>query len=143
MDTQGEWQLWADAGGQWSYLSSLAPALLQTSAGASVTLPVRQTDVWLGPNDTLRVYVQGYRANCVDGYFGKLFAMSSYNAGLSFWSTAALSITMTWVARCSNCRRRSPAPDPASGADAGRPQGRASPKRLPLCSELPEDDAQR
>ena len=41
-------------------------------------------DVWLGANDTLRVYVQGYRANCVDDSFGKLFGMTSYNAGLSF-----------------------------------------------------------
>ena len=84
IDTDGKWQLWADVGGQWSYLSGLAPGLLQTKAGSSVTLPASQADVWLGPADSLHVYVQGYRAACLDDYMGKLFGMTSYEAGLSF-----------------------------------------------------------
>jgi hypothetical protein len=80
----GKWQLWADVSGQWSYLSGLAAGLLQTRRGESVTLPPNQTDVWLRPDDTLRVYVQGYRAACVDGYFGQLFGKTSYNAGITF-----------------------------------------------------------
>ena len=84
IDTDGKWQLWSDVSGQWQYLSGMAPGLLQTSAGASVTLPANQTDVWLGAADSLRVYVQGYRANCIDDYLGKLFGMSSYQAGLTF-----------------------------------------------------------
>jgi hypothetical protein len=84
IDTAGKWQMWADVSGLWSYLSGMAPALLQTASGSSVMLPANQADVWLGPDDTLRVYVQGYRANCVDDYFGKLFGMSSYQAGLTF-----------------------------------------------------------
>jgi hypothetical protein len=84
IDTAGKWQLWGDVSGHWRYLSGAAPALLQTAAGTSVTLPFNQTDVWLGPTDSLRVYVQGYRANCLDDYFGKLFGMTSYQAGLSF-----------------------------------------------------------
>jgi hypothetical protein len=83
-DTAGKWHLWADVSGQWSYLSGLAPGLLGTKRGQSLMLPANQTDVWLGPNDTLRILVQGYRASCLDGYFGKLFGMSSYSAGLTF-----------------------------------------------------------
>jgi hypothetical protein len=84
IDTEGKWQLWADVSGQWNYLSGFAPSLLHTQAGGSVALPPNRADVWLGPADTLRVFVQGYRANCLDDYFGKLFGMSSYQAGLSF-----------------------------------------------------------
>lgn len=83
-DTDGKWQLWADVSGQWSYLSGLAPTLLQTTAGQRVSLPDNRTDVFLGPRDTLRVYVQGYRAACLDDFFGKLFGQSSYLAGLAF-----------------------------------------------------------
>jgi len=88
--TAGKWQLWADMSGQWSYLSGLAPALLQTKSGQSVTLPGDPVDVWLGANDTLRVFVQGYRDNCLDDSFGKLFGMSSYEAGLSFLQKCGL-----------------------------------------------------
>ena len=84
LSTAGRWHLWADAGGQWTYLSALAPGLLQTRVGQSVSLPANQTDVWLGPDNTLRLYVQGYRAACLDDYFGQLFGMSSYIAGLTF-----------------------------------------------------------
>jgi hypothetical protein len=84
IDTDGKWQLWADVGGQWTYLSGLAAGLLQTKAGSSVPLPANQADVWLGPADNLRVYVQGYRAACLEDYMGKLFGMTSYEAGLSF-----------------------------------------------------------
>jgi hypothetical protein len=87
IDTDGRWQLWADVAGQWKYLTGLAPGLLQTKSGNSVAIPANQADVWLGPADSLRVYVQGYRANCLDDYFGKLFGMSSYQAGLSFISS--------------------------------------------------------
>ena len=37
-----------------------------------------------GPADTLQVVVQGYRATCIDSFFGKLFGQSSYAAGLNF-----------------------------------------------------------
>ena len=83
-DTAGKWQLWSDVSGQWTYLSGLAPGLLKTTAGQAVTLPDNQVDVFLGASDTLRVYVQGYRAACLDDFFGKLFGQSSYLAGLAF-----------------------------------------------------------
>ncbi|HZI75141.1 MAG TPA: hypothetical protein VFD73_14160, partial [Gemmatimonadales bacterium] len=83
-DAPGKWQLWADVSGHWSYLSGLAPALLDTAAGRSVTLPAQPTDVYLGAGQTLRVYVNGYRAECLDDQFGKLFGQSSYVAGLTF-----------------------------------------------------------
>jgi len=84
IDTEGKWQLWADVSGQWTYLSGLASGLLNTKTGQSAALPDNQTDVFLGSNDTLRVYVQGYRAACLDDFFGKLFGQSSYTAGLAF-----------------------------------------------------------
>ena len=83
-DTAGKWQMWSDISGQWTYLSGLAPGLLKTGAGQSITLPDNQFDVFLGANDTLRIYVQGYRAACLDDFFGKLFGQSSYLAGLAF-----------------------------------------------------------
>jgi hypothetical protein len=83
-DTSGKWQLWSDVSGQWAYLSGAAPALFKTSDGRSVTLPDNPTDVYLGPNDSLRIFVQGYRAACLDDYFGTLFDKSSYSAGIAF-----------------------------------------------------------
>jgi hypothetical protein len=83
-DLAGKWQMWADVSGQWSYLSGLAPALLSTAAGRSVTLPGTAVDVYLAAGQTLRVYVHGYRAACLDDFFGNLFGKSSYVAGLTF-----------------------------------------------------------
>lgn len=83
-DAAGKWQLWADVSGQWSYLSGLAPPLLSTTAGASVTLPGAPVDVYVNGGQTVRIYVQGYRATCIDDYFGNLFGQSSYVAGLTF-----------------------------------------------------------
>jgi hypothetical protein len=83
-DTDGKWQLWSDISGQWTYLSGNAPALFKTKAGQSVVLPDNQTDVYLGLGDTLRIFVQGYRAACDDDFFGTLFGQSSYLAGLAF-----------------------------------------------------------
>ena len=60
------------------------PALLSTVAGRSVTLSGAPADVYLAAGQTLRVYVHGYRAACLDDFFGKLFGQSSYVAGLSF-----------------------------------------------------------
>jgi hypothetical protein len=80
----GTWQLWADVSGNWIYLSGLAPALLNTTSGQSVTLPDNHTDVFLRSGDTLRVYVQGYKAACLDGTLGQLFGQSSYMAGFNF-----------------------------------------------------------
>jgi hypothetical protein len=83
-DTEGKWQLWSDVSGQWTYLSGVAPALFKTTAGQSVTVPDNPVDVFLGSSDMLRIYVQGYRAACLDDFFGKLFGQSSYLAGLAF-----------------------------------------------------------
>jgi hypothetical protein len=84
LGNEGKWQLWADVSGQWSYLSGVAPDLLRTRKGQSISLPANQTDIRLGPDDSLRVYVQGYGAACIDTYFGQLFVRTSYNAGLAF-----------------------------------------------------------
>ncbi len=83
-DSPGKWQLWSDVSGQWSYLSGAAPQLLNTSAGGSVALPGTPQDVYLNAGQTIRVQVQGYRAACLDDFFGKLFGESSYVAGLGF-----------------------------------------------------------
>lgn len=84
VDAAGKWQLWADVSGQWSYLPAAAPTLLNTAAGQSVALPGMALDVYLTGAQTLRVFVQGYHATCIDDYFGKLFGQSSYAAGLTF-----------------------------------------------------------
>jgi hypothetical protein len=83
-DLAGKWQMWADVSGQWSYLSGIAPALLSTAAGRSVSLPGAPVDVYLAAGQTLRAYVHGYRAACLDDFFGKLFGQSAYVAGLNF-----------------------------------------------------------
>ncbi|HLK50705.1 MAG TPA: hypothetical protein VKT49_21340 [Bryobacteraceae bacterium] len=78
----GEWHLWSDVAGQWTYLPAIASALGKTAQGQSVALTAAPYDVYLGGGDTLRVLVQGYRANCLDHLFGTLFGVSSYAAGL-------------------------------------------------------------
>ena len=79
----GKWQVWSDVSGQWTYLPKLASGLLQTAPGQSITIPGAQYDVYLNDNDTLRVLVQGYRAQCLDSLFGgPLFGMASYEAGI-------------------------------------------------------------
>jgi hypothetical protein len=83
-DAAGKWQMWADVSGRWSYLSGAAPDLLNTTVGHAVSLPGTPVDVYLNSDQTLRVYVHGYRAACLDDYFGTLFGQSSYVAGLSF-----------------------------------------------------------
>lgn len=83
----GKWQMWADAGGQWTYLTALAPALLNTRQGQPAPIPGAQYDLYLRDHDTLRVLVQGYRAQCVDGLFGTLFGKASYDAGLQLLTT--------------------------------------------------------
>jgi len=83
----GEWHLWSDVGGQWTYLSAVAPALLQNTQGQSIALTSPPYDVYLGGSDTLRVLVQGYRAECLDHLFGTLFGMSSYSAGIQLLET--------------------------------------------------------
>jgi hypothetical protein len=83
-DAAGKWQLWADVSGQWSYLTGAAPQLLSTTPGSSVALPGAPVDVYLNAGQTLRVFVHGYQATCIDDFFGKLFGQSSYTAGLAF-----------------------------------------------------------
>lgn len=78
----GKWQVWSDVGGQWTYLPKLAPGLLQATAGQSIPIPGAQFDVYLDDSDSLRVLVQGYRAQCVDTLFAKLFGVASYDAGI-------------------------------------------------------------
>lgn len=83
----GEWHIWLDAGGQWTYLPALAPALLKNTQGQSIAIPGAQYDLYLRDNDTLRVLVQGYQAQCVDGLFGMLFGKASYDAGIQLLET--------------------------------------------------------
>jgi hypothetical protein len=80
-DNAGPWQMWSDISGQWDYLTGLTPALLKTQTGSAVTISGVNRDVYLQSADSLRVYVQGYRAMCIDSLFGHLFGMSSYAAG--------------------------------------------------------------
>ena len=83
----GEWHLWSDAGGQWTYLPSIAPALKKTTQGQTIALPGASYDLYLRDTDKLRVLVQGYNAECVDGLFGTLFGQPSYEAGIQLLET--------------------------------------------------------
>jgi hypothetical protein len=40
--------------------------------------------------DQIRVFVQGYKAECIDSQFGQLFGQSAYLGGLSFITTCGL-----------------------------------------------------
>ncbi len=82
----GEWHLWSDVSGQWAYLPAGTPTLLQTTQGQPIPLSGSPYDVYLSSGDTLRVLVQGYRAQCVDQLFGTLFGTPSYDAGIQLLS---------------------------------------------------------
>jgi uncharacterized protein (TIGR03437 family) len=83
----GEWHLWSDVSGQWTNLSSVAPALLQSTQGQTIATAGAQFDVYLKSSDSLRVLVQGYAAQCVDRLFGTLFGKTSYTAGIQLLTT--------------------------------------------------------
>jgi uncharacterized protein (TIGR03437 family) len=72
----GQWQVWADLAGQWTHIA------MKTSQGQPVDTSTVVSDAYLRDGDTLRVLVQGYHAQCIDGLFGTLFNMSSYSAGI-------------------------------------------------------------
>ncbi len=83
----GDWRLWSDVGGQWTYLTGVAPTLLQSTLGQAIAVPGAAYDVYLRETDRLFVLLQGYRAQCVDGLFGTLFGKASYEAGLQLLAT--------------------------------------------------------
>jgi uncharacterized protein (TIGR03437 family) len=89
-DTSGTWHMWSDVGGQWAYLSGLAAALLNNQNGQNISIPGAVYDVYLQSTDQIRVYVEGYRAECLDSLFGMLFGQSSYNAGLTLITKCGL-----------------------------------------------------
>ncbi len=60
--------MWADVGGQWTFLTGLNPDGFLNANG---DLPAAATwDVYLDPTDTLRVYTQGYDQQEFDDLFG-------------------------------------------------------------------------
>lgn len=86
-DDPGTWHMWADVSGQWTYLNDLAPDLMQTQAGQVVSLPGASYDVYAQSTDTVRVFVEGYSAACIDNLFGHLFGVTSYQGGLTLIAT--------------------------------------------------------
>src|SRR5262249_16402380 len=80
----GEWHMWSDVSGQWTYLPRIAPSLLKSTQGQMIATTGAVFDVYLRDSDTLRVLVQGYRAQCIDHLFGSLFGQSPYSAGIEF-----------------------------------------------------------
>jgi hypothetical protein len=86
IDTSGDWHLWSDVSGDWMNLTSLAPApFSSTTDGQDIGLSGAEFDVRLSSRDTLRVYTQGYRAECLDGLFGRLFDLDAYSAMLKIF----------------------------------------------------------
>lgn len=86
----GTWQLWSDVSGQWAYLSGLAPGLLNNRNGQIIDIPGATYDVYDEGTGEIRVFVQGYKAECIDGQFGQLFGQTAYGAGLSLITTCGL-----------------------------------------------------
>ncbi len=82
-DTAGTWRLWADVSGQWAYLSGLAPGLLNNQPGQVIPIPGARYDVYAQSTDLVRIFVQGYKAECIDSLFGQLFGQTSYEGGLA------------------------------------------------------------
>jgi hypothetical protein len=87
----GAWQLWSDVSGQWAYLSGLAPALLNNQIGQIIDIPAASYDVYVQGTDQIRVFVQGYKAECIDGQFGQLFGQTAYGGGLTLITACGLS----------------------------------------------------
>jgi uncharacterized protein (TIGR03437 family) len=90
-DSAGTWHLWSDVSGQWAYLSGLAPALLNNQNGQIVDIPGASYDVYVESTDQIRVFVQGYKAECIDSLFGQLFGQTSYQGGVTLITTCGLS----------------------------------------------------
>ncbi|MGC9947192.1 MAG: hypothetical protein ABSF64_12555 [Bryobacteraceae bacterium] len=88
--TAGTWQLWADVSGQWAYLSGLAPALLNNQNGQIVDIPGASYDVYVESTDQIWVFVQGYKAECIDSQFGQLFGQTAYGGGLTLITACGL-----------------------------------------------------
>jgi len=90
-DSAGIWNIWADVSGQWAYLSGLAPGLLNNQNGQVINIPGANYDVYVQSSDLIRVYVQGYKAECIDSLFGQLFGQTSYAGGLTLVTKCGLS----------------------------------------------------
>ena len=90
-NTSGTWQLWSDVSGQWAYLSGLAPALLNNQNGEVIDIPGASYDVYVESTDQIWVFVQGYKAECIDSQFGQLFGQTAYQGGLTLITACGLS----------------------------------------------------
>ncbi len=91
-DLPGLWRITADVSGQWLDLLKVNPALSQVAAGQTLGVGA-DFDVSVGSRDTLRIHVNGYRAQPIDSLFGQMFDMSCYAQLLTIAATAGLTGT--------------------------------------------------
>jgi hypothetical protein len=92
IDLPGLWRLTADVDGQWIDLFPTNAAFSQVAAGQTVSVGA-DFDAYVGPNDTLRVHVNGYRAQPIDNLFGTMFGLSCYEQLITIGGTAAITST--------------------------------------------------
>jgi len=80
----GEFFLWTDVCGQWIFLTGLNPDLMDAGT-RSYPLNAPTFDVYLDPEDTLRVLTQGYEQDIMDSLFGQ--HPSAYGGALNILET--------------------------------------------------------
>jgi len=77
----GEFFLWTDVCVQWIFLTGLNPEIMDAGTQAySLTAPT--FDVYLDPDDTLRVLTAGYEQDILDSLFGQLRRQAKHQRDL-------------------------------------------------------------
>lgn len=83
-DMTGRTYLWTDICGQWVFLSDIDPHgfldVINSLTGFLDTLP--PFDVYVDPNQTVRVFTQGYDQEDFDGLFGADVGKTAYEAAV-------------------------------------------------------------
>jgi len=66
----GEWQMWADIGGHWFYLTGLNPAFLHARDNKRISVGGATAELYLDEGQPLRVHTYGYDSDDFEGWFG-------------------------------------------------------------------------
>jgi len=83
--------MFADVCGQWTFLTAHDPDRFLSGNANAVAFPVTPFDVFLDPQDTLRVFTQGYDQEPIDQLFGAEVGKPTYDVGFDV-ATLALAV---------------------------------------------------